>query len=115
MTQPHVPFEVIPMSELKDEPVDRWGDWVLDPAALVLAHETKGYEIDLAGIRSGAAVLDWIFQIQHKSWADARTMHDLLSALDAVLRPQANYCPNERSRRASGARLARAYAARLAG
>jgi hypothetical protein len=115
MEKPSVPFEVIPLSELKAEPVGRWGDWVFDRDALVLTHEGEGYEIDLTRIRASAAILDWVFQLHHKAWADARTMNDLLAALDAVLRPQTNYCGDGSSRRKSGRNLARAYAARLAG
>ena len=39
-------------------------------------------------------MLDWICQIAHKTWADDATLAALVRALDDVLRPQANLCPN---------------------
>jgi len=92
----------------------RWGNWVFDPNNLTLSHATEGYEIGLEEVHSSAAILDWIFQILGKQWADARTMHDLLRAIDDILRPQANYCSNEQDKRADGGKLARAYARRFA-
>ena len=89
-----------------------WGNWVLEPKNLTLAHSSEGYEIDFERIHSSAAILDWIFQIQQKPWADARTMHDLLRALDDILRPQANYCSDEQDKRTDGGKLAREFAER---
>jgi hypothetical protein len=90
----------------------RWGQWVLDPSTLVLAHqEPFYYEIDLEEIHSSAAILDWIFHVLGKQWADAETMYDLLRALDDILHPQANYCPWEEDRKADGGKLARAFVA----
>ena len=93
----------------------RWGNWVFEPKNLTLAHATEGYEIDLEQVHSSAAILDWIFQIQQKQWADARTMHDLLRAIDDILSPQANYCSNEQDLRADGGKLASEFAKRTAG
>ena len=93
----------------------RWGNWELDLTNMCLFNAHAGYGIDLEGVHSSAAILDWVFQIRNKSWADAGTMHDLLRAIDDVLCPQANYCPWEEDRRADGVALARAYAARAAG
>ena len=93
----------------------KWGPWVFDPKNLTLRHEKEGYEIDLEEIDSSAAILDWIFQIQGKGWADATTMYTLLQALDDILRPQANYCPCEEDKRTDGGRRAREYARRLEG
>jgi hypothetical protein len=92
----------------------RWGNWEFDPKNLTLEHKGEGYEIDLERIHTSAAVLDWIFQIQGKSWADAKTMHDLLRAFDDILSPQANYCPGEQDQRADGGKLTREFAARAA-
>jgi hypothetical protein len=109
-------YNAIPLDQLApEEPAVRWGDWVFDPKLLTLAHVAGGYEIDLEEVHSSAAILDWIFQLQHKAWADARTMHDLLRAIDAVLCPQANYCSREQDLRVDGGQLAREYAARVAG
>jgi hypothetical protein len=90
----------------------RWGHWALDPKNLTLTHTAEGYEIDLERVRTSAAILDWIFQLQHKAWADAGTMHDLLRAFDDILAPQANYCSWEEDKRADGGKLAREFAER---
>jgi hypothetical protein len=92
----------------------RWGNWVFDPKRLTLSHAIEGcdvdYEIDLEEIHSSAAILDWIFQILQKPWADPGTMHDLLRAFEDILEPQANYCSFEQDKRADGGALARAFA-----
>jgi hypothetical protein len=90
-----------------------WGEWAFDPQDLTLTHLGMGYEIDLRRIQSSAAILDWIFQLLDKSWADAGTMHDLLRAFAAILRPQANYCPGEVDKRADGGQLATEFASRV--
>ena len=54
--------------------------------------EHKHYEIDLETIRDSAEMLDWIFQLEHKTWATERDLADLLSALDDIFNPQANLC-----------------------
>jgi hypothetical protein len=92
----------------------RWGDWLLNPGKLTLTHEgvSGGYEIDLERINSAAQILDWIFQVQGKSWADATAVHDLLRAFEDVLDPQANYCSGGRAQRAEGGALVLAYVQR---
>jgi hypothetical protein len=89
-----------------------WGDWAFDEKELTLTHPAVGYEIDLKRIHSSAAILDWIFQIRRKPWADARAMHDLLNAFAEILDPQANYCPWEENRKADGGKLGRKFAKR---
>lgn len=74
---------------------DRWGDWEFDAKNLVLAYKSgrfPDYEVPLAEMNSSAAMLDWIFQIGGKSWADAKILGDLVMALDDLLRPQATLC-----------------------
>src|SRR6266404_8964624 len=73
-----------------------WGNWLFKPNNLTLTHSVEGYEIDFEEIHSSAAILDWIFQIHGKPWADARTMYDLVQAFDDILAPQVNYCSDER-------------------
>jgi hypothetical protein len=91
----------------------RWGSWEFNPKNLTLTHSTERYEIDLEDIHSSAAILDWIFQIKHKGWADSTTMYDLVRAFDDILGPQANYCSGEQDIRADGGKLAREFAERL--
>lgn len=91
----------------------RFGEWMFDRRLLTLTNACEGYEIDLTEINSSAEMLDWIFQILDKMWADATTMHDLLLALDAVLGVQANHCSLGVERNPSGEALARGFAERL--
>ena len=76
----------------------KWGDWIFDDRRLTLtcygcyAHPDNGYEIDLEEIDCSAEMLDTIFQIRNKNWATPQRLKDLLDALHALLRPQANYC-----------------------
>jgi len=87
----------------------RWGKWTFDRENLCLAHRDEHYEIDLEEVDSSAAMLDWIFQIQSKSWADANTVHDLLRAFSDILDPQVNYCPGEQDRRPNVGKILRAF------
>jgi len=57
------------------------------------------YTIDLLMIHSSAELLDWIFQINQKTWATAIVMQDLLNAFDEIFDPQANLCPCGEDRR----------------
>lgn len=82
-----------------------WGPWHLDEKNLQLVHK-DGYEVSLPSCGHSAAILDWIFQVQSKTWGDAETLKGLLDALDAILMPQANYCSGGIDHRADGAALA---------
>jgi hypothetical protein len=62
----------------------------------VVGHEyvafLGAYEVDVERIRCSSGMLDWIFQINGKSWADARVVKDLVNAFDDIFHPQANLC-----------------------
>ena len=77
---------------------------------LTLDHR-DGYTVSLKDCTSSAAILDWIFQIQQKTWADNGTMMGLLQAFEDVLHPQENFCSLGEERNGSGEQLATAYAA----
>jgi hypothetical protein len=72
----------------------KWGNWTYDDSNQILRYESHGSdcEIDLVEVRTSAAMLDWIFQLRHKSWITAQDLADLLEAFDDLLDPQANYC-----------------------
>jgi len=72
----------------------RWGNWELDAKRLRLSilWGSSTYWIDLTRIRNSAAMLDWIFQVEHKGWATEKDLADLLRALDDIFRPQENFC-----------------------
>ncbi|MHB8501414.1 MAG: hypothetical protein ACYDHE_10785 [Candidatus Acidiferrales bacterium] len=50
------------------------------------------YEIDIERIHRSSKMLDWIFQVNGKTWATARVMKDLLNAFDSIFHPQRNLC-----------------------
>lgn len=68
-----------------------WGNWTLDTHDGYLVHE-NGYEINLAECRTPAGLLDWIFQIRPKNWADANEIATLLEAFEDIIEPQASLC-----------------------
>jgi hypothetical protein len=92
----------------------RWGSWILDVERLCLVYDGKSvhrgegsgvtrgvgayvaflgkYEIDLESISRSSGMLDWIFQINGKTWSTARVTKDLLNAFDDVFHPQRNLC-----------------------
>ena len=91
-----------------------WGDWTLDAERWCLVFRAYSvelgdgsgrsegvprytafhglYEVDLERVRDSAALLDWIYQINSKTWATARVTKDLLNALEDVFHPQRNLC-----------------------
>lgn len=73
-------------------PSTKWGDWELDQKNRFLDNVAEDYNIDLAGVRNSAQMLDWIFQIAGKSWATNDTIGDLVRAFDEIFYPQKNFC-----------------------
>lgn len=74
---------------------DRWGKWRFDAKGLSLVFEENGreqYAIDLTEMDSSAQMMDWIFQVNMKSWASRVDIGNLVEALDDLLRPQATLC-----------------------
>jgi len=73
-----------------------WVNWIYHPSNLTLeCRDECGffiYEIDLERCRTSAEVLDWIFQVQGKTWATAEIVNNLLEALDDLLNPQGTLC-----------------------
>ncbi|MTJ54047.1 hypothetical protein FJR38_16025 [Anabaena sp. UHCC 0253] len=72
-----------------------WGNWTFNSANLTLTNKTLvgyDYDIDLEKIHSSADILDWIYQVFGKDGCDQKTIHDLVSAFDEILDPQANFC-----------------------
>ena len=69
-----------------------WGPWRLDPQWYVLVRDDPRYEIDLEKCTSSAHVLDWIMQINGKTWGDHATIAGLVHAFDDLLHPQSTLC-----------------------
>jgi hypothetical protein len=111
MTSDEILFEFKPPALFHGR---RWGLWTLDVERRCLVYDawsevrgngsgvTAGVpqytanlgapEIDLDRIRDSAGLLDWIFQIEGKTWATARVTKDLLRAFDSIFSPQQNLC-----------------------
>ncbi len=70
--------------------------WRFNPETLVLelfnADGHSVYEVDLERCQTSAEMLDWIMQVQKKTWATDETTAALVRALHVLLRPQANLC-----------------------
>ena len=74
---------------------DCWGNWELDAERLLLVYRGAGlhkYEIPIREMNSSAEMLDWIFQLNSKTWITRKDIGDLVEALDDLFRPQANLC-----------------------
>ena len=73
----------------------KWGNWEFIKENLTLEHATEGYYIDLERCNNSAQTLDWIFQVQGKTWADAETVGTMIEALDYISDPQGYICTME--------------------
>lgn len=89
----------------------KWGPWSINEKHLTLVHESSGYDVSLRACKSSADILDWIFQIRDKTWADSATMVGLLNAFEDVLHPQKNYCGGGIDHAADGGALTQTYIA----
>lgn len=69
-----------------------YGPWELIRKDLLLTHKKAKYNVHLDDCKTSAAVLDWIFQIHMKEWADSDTIVGLLDALRDTIDPQATLC-----------------------
>lgn len=75
----------------------RWGNWEYEQhehLRLLVYRGPDGYpyEIDLGGITSSAACLDWIFQLHGKTWMSPQDCSDLIETLRVLVNPQATLC-----------------------
>jgi hypothetical protein len=71
----------------------RWGSWEFDRRTLVLRHVGGyGYEVDLERCNTPAEVLDWIAQIEGKTWGTPVVVGELVAAICDLLNPQATLC-----------------------
>src|SRR5258707_10467220 len=52
----------------KPEHGDTWGNWRYDAKLLVLTHVPHDYEVNLEECTTSAETLDWIFQMESKTW-----------------------------------------------
>ena len=80
---------------------DRWGLWRVDFPRLVLENVETFCEIDLDRTYDAAGILDWIAQLNEKSYLSAKDIGDLVQAIDDLtgLGLQASVCGLAHNRR----------------
>ena len=69
--------------------------WVFEPDTLELELYERGnivYAVDVERMITSAEVLDWVFQVQNKSWATETVVADLIQWIQVLIDPQANLC-----------------------
>ncbi len=56
------------------------------------AMEPYSYEVGLERMTTSAEVLDWIIQVQQKSWCTPEHIYELIEAIDFLIGPQSCLC-----------------------
>lgn len=79
------------MPDSKPAHGDTWGRFTFRRDNLTLEH-SGGYYIDLERCKNSAQLLDWIFQIEGKTWMTVEDKGHLIEALQDLLYPQQNLC-----------------------
>lgn len=64
---------------------DQWGRWRYDGQAITLDDSEGYYWIDLDRTSDAAGILDWIAQLNDKSWLSAKDIGDLVQAFDDLV------------------------------
>ena len=73
--------------------------WQLDKKNMVLTLRIPPfYEVDLEWMKTSAEILDWVAQVNAKSWATVEIIGQLFKAIDHILQFQANYCSGGKER-----------------
>jgi hypothetical protein len=88
----------------------QWGPWKLNKRGLYLAYASgtwDEYRIGLDRCLSSAQVLDWLAQINAKTWATPYIVGCLMAAFHNTLGPQATLCSFGRDTRIDRADLRR--------
>lgn len=65
--------------------------WRIRLDNLTLEHE-GGYYVDLGCCQGPSQMLDWIMQVAKKTWADDRTIAELVRKLNLCMDPQGTMC-----------------------
>lgn len=89
-----------------------WGNWKLFKAGHLELKTNKSRCIDLRRCHDSAEILDWIFHFQSR--LETQDLADMITALEEILDPRANYCSQGSSKTHNPMELVRAYWARTA-
>lgn len=77
---------------------NKWGYWTYEweTHTLNILKEYKGhlhdYQVDLDECTTSSELLDWIYQLNTKSWIEPQDLGDFIRATDDILEPQAHLC-----------------------
>ena len=78
-----------------------WGVWSFDASRLALVLELAGspkHSIDLRHMTSSACLLDSIFEVHEKEWANKEIVGDLIAAFQDLFDPRVSVCSNREPR-----------------
>lgn len=78
-----------------------WGAWTFNPGALTLDLLRNGlpaHSIQLRAITSSACMLEAIFELKSRPWADNGVLGDLITAFQDLFDPRVNLCGGGRDR-----------------
>ena len=63
-----------------------WGNWTLNTNTGCLEHQAGGpYELPVYEMTNSAEILDWVFQIEEKTWASSEDIGDLVTAVREII------------------------------
>ena len=58
-----------------------WGRWTFNPDNACLETAAPWYQIPVYELTTSAEILDWIFQVQEKTWSSSEDIGDLVAAI----------------------------------
>lgn len=64
-----------------------WGGWTFNTTNACLEHPmgTSPYQVPVDEMTTSAEILDWIFQIEEKTWASSQVIGDFVAAIADIL------------------------------
>lgn len=66
-----------------------WGHWTLNSATgtldCTIPNTTQVYDVPVYDLTDSAEILDWIFQVEEKSWATSEITGEFVEALRTIL------------------------------
>ena len=68
------------------------GSWTINMPSQTILYAKTDDEIELKDCRTCAGMLDWIFQLQEKTWISDKDMRDFLKIMNQVFYPQGLMC-----------------------
>ena len=66
----------------------QWGRWTFDDKALVLRHDSCGYQVDLERMTSGSWIARCLFHMHEKVWLSHEDIGYLVEAIHDLINPE---------------------------